>query len=90
MNLRKFQLSDDLFWGYQLTLDLDFFTNEQHLINIIKEDMIQFFKSKNLLQLVDKISQIELHIPPLSKIKQNINQQLVYVCSHRHNCNCCK
>lgn len=89
MNLRKFQVSDSLFWGYQIILDINFFTNEKHLVEIIKEDMIQFFKSKNLLMLAEKIPNYQFHIPSLSKIKLS-NDEIIYVCSHIHFCNCCK
>lgn len=87
VNLKNFQVSDEIFWGYKITLDIDFFNNEKDLIKIVKEDMKLFFKKFNLIMLSEKLDYIEFHIPNLNNIKQS-NNQIIYICSHKH-CNCC-
>ena len=89
MRLQKFQVSDETFWGYQITLDLDIIFNTKDIIEILKEDMINYFKKKNLQFLIDKINVIHLNVPDINKIKNCEVTEIVYICSHEHNCSCC-
>ena len=90
MKLIKFQLSDELFWGYQITIDIDVFHSSHDIIEVVKNDMIIFFKSHNLLMLSDRIQELPLHMPCINSLKNNVNaiNQVIYICSHEHSCSC--
>lgn len=92
MKLVTFQLSDEIFWGYKIVIDIDMFTSSHDIIEIVKDDMKQFFKSHNLLNLAERIDGLSLCMPCLQNLKNKINitEQIVYICSHEHSCPCCK
>lgn len=91
MKLIKFQVSDDIFWGYQVTIDIDVFHSSHDIIEVVRNDMINFFKSHNLLMLVDRINELPLHMPNIESLKNNVNaiNHVIYICTHEHKCSCC-
>lgn len=58
---RTVQISDQLFWGFNRKVCLTDFTNFNDLIQFIRNELIEFLKNNNLLNLVDKAKTLNLH-----------------------------
>ena len=84
MRLQKFQVSDPLFWGYQITLDIDSIYTSTDIIEILKNDMIDYFKNKNLELLIQELISIHFHVKNINIIKNNPNEDIIYICNHIH------
>ena len=89
--MRKFtfQISAELYWGFQVHLDeseleaLDF----DMLYKIIKHRLKKFLKAGNLVDLHDRVDDMKLHIhSACSSLEELIAQwqeeEIIYVCSH--------
>lgn len=77
-----FQISDDLFWGFNVDIDLYIFENNQMIIRYIKNKLLQYLLSVNLQLLVEKLITKNFHI---HEDFQNLNKhEIVYICSNEH------
>lgn len=75
------QVSDELFWGYQVTLNYQEYlkTPTPVLLHDLKQHMILFFRDHNLPGLADKVKKLQF------TINRNMNHtNLIYVCTHSH------
>lgn len=78
------QISDELFWGFNIIVDINDYKSFDELIIKIKNELISFLNKNNLLCLVDKAKTLNLHnhnykdYNELYEIKENI----IYICGH--------
>lgn len=86
VNLRKFCISDKLFSGFEIMIDLDNFEN---LDNIIKEvlknaiDVLEEKKFYNLVRLLkDKANKFHVHDYTFPEILMSRTNDIFYICSH--------
>lgn len=84
---RTFQISSDIFWGYQMTVDLGHFDNIEQIIRLIKMDLKGFLKSRNLLELYAKAEAMNLHLhSPFSTFdemfEKSLEDDIIYLCDH--------
>lgn len=87
-NIRKFQLSDDIFWGYQVDINLNTVNSIKQIISIIKHDIISYLKPHNLEILIEKITDKKLYSIPFEDILLSNPKEIIYICNHPHD-NCC-
>ena len=87
-NIRTFQLSDDIFWGYQVNINLDTVHSIEQIICIIKHDVICYLKPKNLEILIEKIRDKKLYSIPFDDILLRDPKDILYICNVPHD-NCC-
>jgi len=55
------QISDEVFWGFNTTIELDNHTSIEELSKILKNELIDFLRKNNLLNQVDMAKKLELH-----------------------------
>lgn len=55
------QISDEIFWGFNTIVDLDNYNSFDDLARLLKEQLISFLKSHNLLNQVDLAKKLNLH-----------------------------
>ena len=55
------QISDEIFWGFNMTIDLDNYNSFEELARLLKNQLIIFLTSNNLLNQVDMAKKLELH-----------------------------
>lgn len=90
VNYRVFQISDALFWGYSLKIDLDELDSCEEIITKIKLDLTTFLKKKNLQMLIEKVEAQTYHCLEFGKILTKTEpNSIVYLCGHCHGENCC-
>lgn len=86
-NLRTFQVSSELFWGYRMVLDISHFDNVKSIIEYVKSDIRTFLLSRNLQLLVEKLDECKFHIhEPYETFEKVINnstsKDVIYICDH--------
>jgi hypothetical protein len=77
-------VSAKLFWGFAVRFDNDVqnlsLDDQSRLVNIkIKQELRDFFMTKNLQLLVEEVEKLQLHLH--DKLKEN---SLSYACDHCH------
>lgn len=78
MRMRKFQISSDLFWGWQTYVDIKRYPEVKDIAEIVKADLVQHLKEKNLMILAEKAAQLQLHCHDTIADKEGI----IYLCDH--------
>ena len=61
-NPRIFQVSDELFQGFTITIDLDYYDSNEEICCQMKQSLIGFFENHNLGRLMIKANELQLHI----------------------------
>jgi len=76
-----FQISANIYWGFQVKIKKTIVTEKSNdeLIKYIKDDMKNFFKNNNLLELSEGIDKLKLHF---HQDISEINGGIIYVCDH--------
>lgn len=77
MVYRTYQISSEIFWGWQLTID-DYDYSIEEIIVIIKANLIEYLQAGNLLNLIEKVNAMNLHCHSDIPDKHNI----IYLCDH--------
>ena len=89
VNYRTFQLSDDLFWGFSIKLDLDEIESIEEVFVLMKVRLKNFLKKGNLEILVEKLDKKVFHCSTLGKILVDTDENtIIYICSHCHGEGC--
>ena len=81
MFIKVFQISSDLFWGWNCKLDIDTYDTLEKIILKIKNDLVKYLHNGNLLNLVDKARELNLHIHHTDDIFSR-NNEIIYLCDH--------
>ena len=55
------QISDELFWGFNIVINLDNYNSFDELAFLLKNELIVFLRTHNLLNLLDKANNLNLH-----------------------------
>jgi len=55
------QVSDDIFWGFNIIVDLNDYKTIDELGNLLKSELIDFLRKHNLLNLLDRAKNIDFH-----------------------------
>jgi hypothetical protein len=81
------QISDELFWGFNIIIDLNNYSSIEEIGNLLKNELIVFLRSNNLLNLLDKAKELNLHHHNYSEYEElyNNNYDTIYFCG-----NCCR
>lgn len=85
---RTFQISDDTFWGYRIVVDMLYIDSLNTVIDLVKNDMKNYFLQRNMLQLVDKVEKLKLHCHshPNAYLIKNLletttEKDIIYLCT---------
>lgn len=78
------QISAKLFWGYQYYIPNTTFESmsQEEIIIEVKKDMQLFFKKHNLLDLYDRVKDLNLHIHSNERNDIGDEGDIIYLCDH--------
>lgn len=85
---KTFQLSDPVWWGFNLEIELNDFYNLDDIINYVIENLEATLKSLNLLPQAEMLKNVksEFHIHGITfedLIINKHNEDIVYICRHK-------
>lgn len=84
-NMQKIiQISDELFWGYNMIIDINNYSSFEELGLAMKKDLINFLNTHNLQLLKEKAELLNLHNHNFEKYEDiyNTNDDIIYLCGH--------
>ena len=85
----KFQISDPIWWGYNMNIDLDDYYNLDDIIEFVLNSLNGTLRSLNLLLQAEFLERVkkEFHIHSYSfeDILTFDNNEIVYICRHPTN-----
>lgn len=84
-NMQKIiQISDELFWGYNMIIDINDYSSFEELGLAMKKDLINFLNTHNLQLLKEKAELLNLHNHNFEKYEDiyNTNDDIIYLCGH--------
>lgn len=84
VNYRTFQISDDLFWGFKVRLNIDLYNNPEDIVKEVKEQLKEFLSTHNLQVLKEKVDDKLLHTSSINYIRNSKKEDVIYVCSCCH------
>ena len=89
MTLLTFELSCDVFWGYSIELEPEWFRSIDSLIQCVKTSLLKQLRSNNLEILYDEAKKMTFHIHDYSMdtLCSLDPRTIVYICNHSHSCN---
>jgi len=81
------QISDEFFWGFNIIIDLDNYSSIEEIGHLLKNELIVFLRSNNLLNQVDIAKNLDLHHHNYSKYEElyRNDYDTIYLCG-----NCCR
>ena len=83
-NLRKFQVSDNIFNGFICELDIRTVRNKQDICNSVinqMKELFTFYKFEGLVKLLDSKS-FHIHSITFEEIQLANEQDIFYICAH--------
>ncbi len=80
--MTTFILSADLFWGFNCILNLHDFNSNDEIIEYMKKELKSFLYTKNLLNLVEKVDSMNLHMH--DSFENLKTSDIWYICDHPH------
>ena len=80
------QISDELFWGFNIIIDLNYYNSLKELGEKLKDELINFLRKNNLLNLLVKAKELNLHNHCYSEYEDLFRNDYdtIYFCG-----NCC-
>lgn len=80
--IKTIQISDEIFWGFNIQVNIDTFQNFDELATFIKVCLISFLRTHNLLNLVDKANSLHLHNHTFQHFDDiyKTNDEIIYLC----------
>lgn len=84
VNYRTFQISDDLFWGFKIKINIDLYQNSEDIVEEVKEKLKDFLSTHNLQVLKEKVDTKILHTSSINQIHNSKNTDIIYVCMCNH------
>jgi hypothetical protein len=55
------QISDEFFWGFNIIINLDNYNSFDELAKVLKDELIVFLRTHNLLNQLDMAKKLNLH-----------------------------
>lgn len=79
---KTFQISDKIFWGFKVEVDLDQCDNIDKIIEIVINKLNNLLKSNNLELLQKKLNEIKFHIHDFTfeDILLDQTDKIFYIC----------
>lgn len=82
--IKILQISDRLFWGFRLTVEIDNYKSFVDLAHLLKKELLSFLNQNNLLNLVEEANKLELHNHNYKDYNElyYTNENIIYFCGH--------
>ena len=85
----KFQISDPVWWGYNINVDIDSFHNSESIIEYVLNNLNATLRSLNLLPQAEFLEKVKkdfhIHDITFENLITNKNQEIIYICRHPKN-----
>jgi len=83
-NPRTFRVSDDLFQGFTITIDLDYCDSNEEICRQMKQRLVGFFEHHGLKTLATKANKLHLHMHNIDfcQILLSESDKEFWVCGH--------
>lgn len=83
-NTRTCQISDEIFGGFQITVDIDYYYNTKELADYVAERLIASLKNIHLGQLVITANNKNFHIHDydIYDLRKRKSTDIIYICAH--------
>jgi hypothetical protein len=81
VNLRSFTISDELFLGFEVMVDMDLVENLGDIVNIVYDKLINSLGNMTILTEKLKTRNFHIHDLTLEKILMSDHRAMFYVCS---------
>ena len=83
-NLRKFQVSDDIFNGFICEIDINMVQNREDICNFVINQMKELFTSYKFDGLISILESKSFHIHSITfeEIQLANGQDIFYICGH--------
>ena len=84
VNYRIFEISDELFGGFSIKIDLDTVESLEDIVKCVINELSTALKTNNLVMLVDKLEKKYFHIHGFAfgHILLSDESNTFYVCGH--------
>lgn len=84
---RIFEISDELFGGYRVEIDITYMDSYSHIYQLVKDSLRQYFLERNLQQLANKVSHLHFHIHNSPDNVKNLTSlfpgiSIIYLCTN--------
>ena len=83
-NLRKFQVSDDIFNGFICEIDIRTVQNKQDICNLVinqMKELFTFYKFEGLISILESKS-FHIHSITFEEIQLANGEDIFYICAH--------
>jgi hypothetical protein len=82
--MKILQISDKLFWGFNMIVDISNYSSFDDLSELIKKDLLLFLNRNNLLNLALEAEKLRLHNHNYDNYNDlyKSNDDVIYFCSH--------
>ena len=84
VNLRSFTISDELFSGFAVMVDLDLVDDLAGIVNTVYNALLTTLGNMNILTAKLKTRNLHIHDLTFDQILMSDSRALFYVCSHGH------
>lgn len=85
----KFQISDPIWWGYNINIDLDNYYNLDNIIEYVLDSLNGTLRSLNLLPQAEFLEKVKkdfhIHSYSFEDILTFKENEIVYICRHSTN-----
>jgi hypothetical protein len=83
-NTKKCNVSDELFSGFTIDVDLDYYYNTDELCKYVQDRLISSLDNVNLTGLASIAKQKKFHIhdKDIYKLRVLKSEEVVWICSH--------
>jgi hypothetical protein len=80
--MKIMQISDKLFWGFNMIVDITKYSSFEELADLIKKDLLVFLNRNNLLNLALEAEKIKFHNHNYSNYNElyKTNDDIIYFC----------
>jgi len=76
------RLSAELFWGYEVFIDVNTVCTPDDIIEYIRADLRAFLMSRNLQLLAERLDETQFHLH--DDVSDLGHDSIVYICDHDH------
>ena len=82
--IKILQISDKLFWGFNIIIEIDNYKSFDELIKLIKNELLLFLNTNNLIELAILAEGLKLHNHMYNDYQDlySTKDDIIYLCGH--------
>lgn len=79
---RTFVCSSQIFNGFEINIDIRYYSNFEEIINIFKNELLKMLKEYKLNALEEKFNQSNFHIHTHTFDEILLKNEIIYICDN--------